>query len=440
MSKSATSYLLEILSAQKQGKAAGVMSVCSANRFVIEAAMHQSRADGTALLVESTANQVNPSGGYSGMTPEDFSAFIRSIARDLEFPEERILLGGDHIGPGPWQDLPAETAMGHALDLVKACIEAGYGKIHLDTSMACADDPETDGPELATDISAQRAALLCRTAETVSRMSPGRLCPLYVIGTDVPPPGGLRGDSARPWVSRTSEVNRTISETQKSFTRYHLEDAWDRTVAVVVQPGADFGPEKVVAYDRNRSERLVARIKSDDKFIFEAHATDYQSPASLKEMVADGFAILKVGPALTYAFREAITALSIIETELFSGKRGMLLSNLRKVVEKEMDRDSTHWVRYHPEESGNCRTLRYYSFSDRVRYYWARPKIEEAIQTLLANLRSRSIPLPLLSQYLPDQYEAVCRGELDPLPEDLIRSKIMEVTARYSAACRDHGV
>ncbi len=437
MSSPATAYLREVIKAQKNGRAVGIMSVCSANRFVIEAAMHQAKTDDTVLLVESTANQVNQFGGYAGMTPKEFAAFVREIARTMNFQEDRILLGGDHIGPGPWQSQPAKTAMEHALTLVGECVEAGYKKIHLDASMPCADDNPADEPHLPVEAAARRTAHLCRAAEKAFAGISGRSAgPLYVIGTDVPIPGGAYGKQPAPWVSRTFDVTRTIAETKKSFIHYGLESAWRRTVAVVVQPGMDFGPEAVVAYDRKRVQKLVSQIKSDNKFVFEAHATDYQSSSALREMVEDGFAILKVGPALTFAFREALTALSMIEAEIFAGRRGVRLSNLRDVLENEMQKDPAPWIKYHRGEDADSFIARYYSFSDRVRYYWPRPKVEASIQKLMANLVSRKLPLPLISQYLPNQYEAVREKRIRPIPEELIRNKIMEVTDRYSAACR----
>jgi D-tagatose-1,6-bisphosphate aldolase subunit GatZ/KbaZ len=395
--------------------------------------MHQATADETVLLVESTANQVNQFGGYTGMTPKKFAAFVMDIARAMNFPKGRILLGGDHLGPGPWQTEPAEKAMGKALDLVQACIDAGYRKIHLDTSMACRDDALPNGFHLPVEIAARRSALLCQASETTAADAAG--LPIYVIGSDVPLPGGMRGEEAQAWVSRASDVTFTIDETKKCFDREGLGDAWDRTVAVVVQPGVDFGPETVVEYDRKRAEKLVGLIESGGKFVFEAHATDYQSTSALRRMVEDRFAILKAGPALTFAFREALAALEHMETELFSGNRGVRLSDLRQTVEQAMDKNPAYWMPYHPRGETGSRILRYQSYSDRVRYYWPIPELQASIQRLLTNLKTRHIPLPIISQYLPRQYEAIRKGRLRPQPEALIRSKIMEVTARYGKAC-----
>ena len=133
--------LVSILQANRRGKGRGIYSICSANRFVLEAGMLQAKRDGSLLLIEATSNQVNQFGGYTGQTPAEFSAFVKEIAKAKGLPEDRILLGGDHLGPHVWRSERATSAMAKARDLVQSCVRAGYTKIHLDASMHCADDP-----------------------------------------------------------------------------------------------------------------------------------------------------------------------------------------------------------------------------------------------------------------------------------------------------------
>ena len=104
-------YLTEILKEHKQGKPVGIYSVCSANQFVLEAAMLQSKQENTSLLIECSANQVNQFGGYAGMDPDGFVSFVKECCVRIEFPFEMIILGGDHLGPNLWQDRPADQAM-----------------------------------------------------------------------------------------------------------------------------------------------------------------------------------------------------------------------------------------------------------------------------------------------------------------------------------------
>jgi D-tagatose 6-phosphate 4-epimerase len=83
--------------------AAGVTSVCTAHPLVIEAALSHTDHSGRRVLIEATCNQVNQEGGYTGMTPTDFRAFVEAIATRVGFDPSRIILGGDHLGPNPWK-------------------------------------------------------------------------------------------------------------------------------------------------------------------------------------------------------------------------------------------------------------------------------------------------------------------------------------------------
>src|SRR5574340_988100 len=133
-------YLDEILREQKQGKPAGIPSVCSAHPQVLQQALKAAGAFGVPPLIEATCNQVNQFGGYTGMTPTGFVQFLRELASQAGYTFENIILGGDHLGPSPWQDEPANAAMAKARQLVQDAVRAGFSKIHLDCSMRLADD------------------------------------------------------------------------------------------------------------------------------------------------------------------------------------------------------------------------------------------------------------------------------------------------------------
>ncbi|MBJ4659358.1 class II D-tagatose-bisphosphate aldolase, non-catalytic subunit, partial [Salmonella enterica subsp. enterica serovar Typhimurium] len=131
----------EIISRHKAGEQIGICSVCSAHPLVIESALRFDLNSGNKVLIEATSNQVNQFGGYTGMKPADFRDFVYGIAQEVGFPRERLILGGDHLGPNCWQNEPADTAMEKSVELIKAYVAAGFSKIHLDASMSCADDP-----------------------------------------------------------------------------------------------------------------------------------------------------------------------------------------------------------------------------------------------------------------------------------------------------------
>lgn len=147
--------------------------------YVIRATLRRAKEHRTVALVEATANQVNQNGGYTGMTPADFYAFLGHIAEDEAFPVENLLCGGDHLGPLTWQNLPEEQAMNNAEELVRSYVLAGFSKIHIDTSMRVADDNPN---ERLSDVTiARRGAQLAAVAEDAFSQ-------YYLDHPDAPPP------------------------------------------------------------------------------------------------------------------------------------------------------------------------------------------------------------------------------------------------------------
>lgn len=433
MSTPEVPWLPEVVRAQKRGLPRGVYSICSANPFVLEAAMLQARRDGSAVCIESTSNQVNPEGGYTGQTPTDFVAFVREIAHRMDFPFARVLLGGDHLGPFPWQDREARMALDKARETVRDYVLAGYAKIHLDASMRCGDDPP--GP-LSDATVTERAADLCAVAEeAAARRSEDLPLPLYVIGTEVPVPGGEQEAVAELAATRVEDAERTLALTRSAFARRGLEKAYERVAGLVVQPCVEFGDSTVFDYDRSRTVALKRFIEGVDGVVFEAHSTDYQTEGALGELVEDHFAILKVGPALTFAFREAVFALADIERDWLGHRKGTSVSDLRNVVEAVMLEKPGHWQRYYHGDAEALRVARSFSLSDRIRYYWTEPRVAAALSRLLTNLSERPAPSSLVSQYVPDPYGTLRRSQVATDPRSIIQAKILEVTETYARAC-----
>jgi D-tagatose-1,6-bisphosphate aldolase subunit GatZ/KbaZ len=433
--KGATGHLLKIVQSNLSGKGVGIYSICSANQFVLEAGIREAKADESMICIESTSNQVNQFGGYMGMTPAQFAGYVRQVASDMAFPQERLILGGDHLGPHVWQKEPAAIAMAKARELIRSCVLAGYIKIHLDASMRCVDDPGRVNGALDEQIVTERTADLCAAAEQAySEMSPDNPALVYVIGTEVPIPGGEQAVESELTVTRIEDVQRTLSLTQAAFAARNLQSAWERVIAVVVQPGVEFGDATVFDYRREKAKELSRYIERNWNLVYEAHSTDYQLPEALRQMVEDHFAILKVGPWLTFAFREAVFALELIEEEL-SKPGGRILPEVRKTLDNAMVKNPEHWGRYYRGEDSCLRLARRYSYSDRSRYYWPMPPVQAALARLMASLSSRSIPLTLLSQYLPLQYESVRRGSLRNEAASLLRDKVQQVLAIYARAC-----
>lgn len=421
----------DIVERHKAGEQIGVTSVCSAHPLVIEATFrHALRTAQPVVLIEATSNQVNQDGGYTGMVPADFRAFVESLAAKTGFPIDRLVLGGDHLGPNAWTTLPADEAMDKAEIMVGDYVRAGFRKIHLDCSMSCADD-QVPLPER---VIAERAGRLCRAAEDAFAGDPAD-APVYVIGTEVPVPGGAAEDLEGLAVTTPEAAIATVAMHRDLFRDLGLADAWERVIATVVQPGVEFDHDKVVEYRPERATELSRAIEPVDHLVFEAHSTDYQTPAGLAALVRDHFAILKVGPGVTFALREALWALDAIEAETVLADQRV---GLRAVALDRMRTDPQNWQKYY-HATGDALTLQLqYSLSDRIRYYWPDPAIAAAQARLFENLRATTPSLPLVSQYLPLAYAAVRAGDFSLDPAELVMAHVCATLDAYHGACYPH--
>ncbi|HPO75670.1 MAG TPA: class II D-tagatose-bisphosphate aldolase, non-catalytic subunit [Thermoclostridium caenicola] len=418
-------FFNNLIREQKSGRDTAVCSVCSANEFVLEAAMEDGKESGRPVLIEATANQVNQFGGYSGMKPKDFVSFVKNIARRLDFPEESLILGGDHLGPLVWSDEEERHAMDKAATLVSQYVEAGFTKIHIDTTMRLADDPKTG--RLPDSVIARRAAWLCDAAEA----SAGEDKPVYVIGSEVPIPGGAMENEDSVEITKPEDLESTLEAFRKAFHEAGLHEAWRRVVAVVVQPGVEFADNSIIQYDPVKAAKLIDYARSLDNVVLEGHSTDYQPKAALDMMRRDGIAILKVGPALTFALREALFDLERMEQILYPFSPDGGYSYFSNILEGQLMSNPVYWEKYYrgsPQEKAYARS---FSLSDRCRYYLNDPIIKASIARLIRNINAVELPFGLLSQYFPDQKERLLTMKTKITAELLIKERIKDVLRKY---------
>lgn len=408
-----------LVTENRRGSSVGLPCFCTANETAIETAIGFAKDTESPIIIEATCNQSNQSGGYTGWTPTEFRTRVTELAARKGLKLSQLIFGGDHLGPSPWADLPVDTAMDRAKTLVRDYVEAGFTKIHLDASMACGGESHP-APELV----GARATELCAVAEAYA---PDPSALRYVIGTEVPIPGGEVDDTSH--ISATSEdaLEETIEIHQRAFRARNLQAAMDRVVSVVVQPGVDFSHSEVMAYERQNADALSKRILSFEGLTFEAHSTDYQPDVALQHLVEDNFAFLKVGPEITFVYREAILALALIEEEMCFDDR----SRIHDLLLEEMTAAPCHWDKYYHGDAATLDRLKLFGLSDRVRYYWTNQRLIRSLQQLFANLRERPIPMSLASQFFGPKIGQTL--SLDPA--HLVEQRIRHTVSRYYQSC-----
>ena len=427
--------LKEMIKKRQNGEKCGISSNCTANELVIEALLERGKVTGELVLIEATANQINQFGGYTGMLPQDFVDFVMKKVNEMGFPHEQLILGGDHLGPLVWSHEPEESAMSKAKALVRLFILAGFTKIHLDTSMKLADDPAD--AILSTKVIARRGVELyevCMAAyEELLKTKPDALRPVFIVGSEVPIPGGRQEAQEGVSVTLPEDFEETVTTYRQVFADRGHQSAWEDVIAVVVQPGVEFGDDDVFLYDRELALPLCNKLKEFEGIVFEGHSTDYQTKERLSQMVEDGIAILKVGPALTFGLREALFSLARIEEELVEKEKQ---SDFINALDRIMVENPGNWQKYYHGTPREIELKRKYSFSDRCRYYFSMPEFIEVQEKLFKNLSEVNISLNILHQYMPLQYEKVIRGEIKATPQALAKEGVLGFVYDYEYAVK----
>lgn len=407
-----------LIARNRAGETIGLPCFCTANEHVLRAILAYAAETGHPAVIEATCNQVNQDGGYTGMTPAMFMDWLKDMASEAGVPMSQLILGGDHLGPNAWRSEPAEIAMEKARELVKLYVQAGFQKIHLDASMPCGDETHLTFKQIA-----ERAADLCAVAEAHAP-DPEKL--FYIIGTEVPIPGGETEEPDALDVTSVDRFRDTISTHRDAFHTRDLGAAWRRIVSVVTQPGVDFGHTSIFPYLPEKAKPLKDAILAENGLTFEAHSTDYQATSALTALVETHFFFLKVGPELTFRFREAIWALAELEKEIAPPEP----SRIKDVVANRMAESTGYWKSYYSGTPAQIERLKTYSYSDRIRYYWTEPTIADALAQLLNNLRGIELPETLVSQ----AFMGLEFGQISSDVQTLLEGHIQRCVKRYYRA------
>lgn len=413
--------LRDIIRRNRAGEQIAITSVCSAHPDVLRASLMLARDLGQPVVIEATSNQVNQDGGYTGQRPADFIASVRRLAADVGLPASHLIFGGDHLGPQVWRAGSADDAMAKARVMIADYVQAGFTKIHLDCSEGCAGEPA----QLGDTLTAARAADLAASA---LKAAPDPAALMFVIGTEVPPPGGARVDEDGEIAPTTpASARATLVAHARAFESVGIGGALNQIGGLVVQPGVEFSPMHVHALPMARDPGLAVVLADWPGVCLEAHSTDYQHPMVFPRLSELGFAFLKVGPALTFAYRRAIYALDALAGQI--GWRDG--PSVPEVMEALMLAAPKHWQAHYHASGGDLRVQRHFGLADRIRYYWPRPEALAAVEALMRRLLGHDLPAPMLGQAFAPDVIATARQMDAPLPQALIFAEIHAALRPY---------
>lgn len=349
-----------------------VPSFCTSNKEVLNTIIFYCKRKNLPCLIESTSNQVNQYGGYTGKTPINFYTDLKKILKKNNFNSQNLYVGGDHLGPLPWKNKNEKIAMNNSIKLINNCLDSKYTKIHVDTSIKCSNEN-----------SINHSIIFERTKYIIekSKLKKNLKKIFLIIGTEVP----LSGSNEKGKIKLTQE-KQIILEVKKF--RNLLKKFYKKKLkfGLVVEPGMRFMHYNILSPNFSKFNEKK-KISQKNNFIYEAHSTDYQPVNILKGLVKNNFKFLKVGPELTYNYSRSLFFMENIEKKYF--KNG--LSNIKKKILLTMLKDKKYWKGYYLGNKSKIKKLILNSKLDRMRYYLNKNNVVLSTTKLKKNINNISV-------------------------------------------------
>lgn len=341
-----------------------LLAVCPNSDAVVRAALRAAREADAPLFLAATLNQVDRDGGYTGWTPAALATFVRAESARLGL-DAPVILGLDH--GGPWkkdahrtEGLDYERTFAEVTRTLEACLDAGYGLLHLD---ATTDPRHPRG--VPVTVMAERTTALMRHAEAYRRQK-GLPPPAYETGTEETGGG--------------PEAERRFAAFLDALAGALDAAALPRPTFVVGDVGVALDAAR---FDAARARRMATRARAFGALL-KGHYTD-----AVEDLVAyplAGVGGANVGPGLAAVEYAALMDLVALERRL--GHDAGFAETLRRAVIA-----SGRWKKWlRADETGRpfdalAPERQAWLVETGSRYVWTHPDVAEARRRLYRNVR-----------------------------------------------------
>ncbi len=345
-------------------KSKALPSFCTSNIEVIKSILFFCNLKKLPCLIECTSNQVNQNGGYTNKTPKIFVEEISRLRKKIKFKPDRLFLGGDHLGPLPWNSKNNDIALKNSILLIKDYLNENFSKIHIDTSIKCKNDKYINSK-----------IVFNRTNRILNDFSIKKKIKdrFIVVGTEVP----LAGSGDNKKIIRTSikQIETEFFNFKEIFQRLNLKKMF---FGLVIEPGMKY-KHYTITKPNFYNFRNKKNISKKNNFVYEAHSTDYQSQKILRQLVKNNFKFLKVGPELTFNYARSLFFMENIEKK----KNKIKNSNIKETIFSTMLKNKKYWNGYYTKKKPG---LFLNSKLDRMRYYFDTKEVKNSVLTLKKNI------------------------------------------------------
>ena len=190
----------------------------------------------------------------------------------------------------------------------------------------------------------------------------------------------LSGGNDKSKIKLTSET-QIIEEVKKFKKILKSINLINKTFGLVIEPGMKF-MDYQIQIPKLKNFKNKQKLSKKNKFVYEAHSTDYQSKSILKKLVNNNFKFLKVGPELTYNYCRSLFLMEKIE-RLYQFP---ISSNFEKKIMNTMRKNKKYWKNYYSGNKKKLNNLLLNSKLDRMRYYLNAQNVTKSIALLRKNI------------------------------------------------------
>jgi tagatose-1,6-bisphosphate aldolase non-catalytic subunit AgaZ/GatZ len=362
-----------LIALREQGVQITLLAVCPNSDAVLEAAVKAAAASSAPMLFAATLNQVDRDGGYTGWTPQAFVARLNGLAAKYACtaPLYPCL---DH--GGPWlkdlhtrQRLSLQETMDELKATLSACLEAGYGLLHIDPTV---DRTLPAGQPPPVEVVVERTVELMVYAER-ERERLGLPPVSYEVGTEEVHGGLVDLDT----------FDRFLAGLQAGLSVLGLDEAWP--AFIVGKVGTDL---HTTTFDLDAARVLTNRVVPFGSLI-KGHYTDWvANPADYPE---SGMGGANVGPEFTATELAALQELCAREERLVQARGHLVPSGFEGALTTAVV-ESGRWRKWlvadevSKEFDQLAPARQEWLVASGARYVWTETGVLAARQRLYANL------------------------------------------------------
>lgn len=309
------------------------------------------------MSIKVITHRVNPFSAYSRTEPNGFIAYGFTLFDQPNLKRAQVYYD-DYLRLRACHNKNIKNMIKKVKKVPKAYVDTNLNSIHLDCFGACQRE-EAQGRNAFKALPVCESTIVCKRA--THDPSPFN----YVTSAEVSRADGTKNPHDQVSIVPAHTTKNIIIRHKQFFGDKVLQASFEQRVA---QPSLQSNVDFIGHIDCNSLSDPKYALSHDPLWEFDTHFTHYQDGNIFFQSAKRLFALLKIGSALTFAYRRAIDALC-----MFLGVQFSYLS-LQKSIKQMIGVIPFYWQSYYHTAKYKIKTLMAFSFRACIRSHWNQPQ------------------------------------------------------------------